>query len=148
MVEYSFGLLKPDCTEKKLELDVLSMIEAAGLRVCAMKRLRISQEQIDELYQRHIGKEFYPYLSAFLMSNEVVAYVVEGQKAIELLNELVGGSDPRKARPGTIRNTFGESITRNVTHSSYEVSDFIRESRIFFSNEELSVITAQWEVEI
>lgn len=141
-MEYSLGVLKPDCIERNLISEVLKMIEIPGLKVVAGKRLRLTQDNIDVLYARNIDKDFYLEMSLFLCSDDVYVYVVKGDDAINRLNEIVGDTDPQNAKNGTIRNKYGQSVRRNITHSSMNEESFWKELNVFFSKEEIcSILT-------
>ena len=137
---YSLGIMKPDCVERKLIDRVLSMIRRAGLKVVVVKMLSLTQDDIDIVYSRCKYKEFYSDMSAFLLSGDVCVYVIKGKNAINKLNMLVGETDPKLASPSTIRGELGESLRRNITHSSMNEESFWREIEIFFTQEEIKSI--------
>jgi len=139
-MNFTFGMLKPDSTEKSLGEEIFALIEKNGLRILLHKKIRLSQDQIDRLYIRNIGKDFFADMSEFLMSEDVTVYVATGDDALTRLNQLVGSTDPLTANEGTIRQKYGVSVTRNIAHSSNSEEEFWQEARIFFTEDELSVV--------
>ncbi|MEI7792180.1 MAG: nucleoside-diphosphate kinase [Candidatus Berkelbacteria bacterium] len=139
-MNFTFGMLKPDSTEKSLEEEIFALIEKNGLRISLRKKIRLSQDQIDRLYVRNIDKDFFASMSEFLMSEDVTVYVATGEDALAGLNLLVGSTDPLTANEGTIRQKYGVSVTRNIAHSSNSEEEFWQEARIFFTEDELSVV--------
>lgn len=137
-MRYSLGIMKPDCVERGLIDRVLSMVINAGLKVMAVKILCLKQSDIDIVYERCKYKEFYKDMSAFLLSGDVCIYVVEGSDAINRLNVLVGETNPLLADSGTIRGELGESLRRNITHSSMNEDSFWKELNVFFTAEEIN----------
>lgn len=132
-MKYSFGMLKPDCIERKLEKEVFEKIESAGLIVLATRRVLLMQEQIDIIYSCCNPSDFYQEMSAFLMSGECEVFIVKGNDAINRLNYLVGYRNPLLADEGTIRRCFGENMRRNVIHSTSNELTFWREVVLFFA---------------
>jgi len=137
---YSLGIMKPDCVKRKLINRVLFMVRQVGLKILTIKMLSLTQDDIDIVYGRCKYKEFYRDMSAFLLSGNVCVYVVKGENAINKLNMLVGQTDPKLANPGTIRGELGESLRRNITHSSMNKESFWRELNVFFARGEIKSI--------
>lgn len=146
-MEYSLGIMKPDCVCRGLISEVVKMVEIAGLEVVALKKLRLKQSDIDVVYERCRLKDYYRDMSDFLMSDDVCVYLVRGSDAINRLNIVVGDTDPATAACETIRHTFGETIRRNITHSSMSEESFWREIELFFTpNEIKELVLSRWEV--
>lgn len=137
-MNYSSGLLKPDCLKRGIEQKVLVAIEATGLRIIATKRVRLTQEQIAIVYKGCIEEAFYPELLAFFLSSDCMAYIVEGHNAIETLNRAVGHQQPALAREESIRYRFGLSVKENIIHSVEAEEMFWEEVLLFFDRSELS----------
>jgi len=131
-MNYSFGMLKPDCIERKLEKNVFERIESSGLIVKATRIVALKQEQIDIIYPCCKSGDFYQEMSKFLLSGRCEVFIVKGDDAINRLNDLVGYRDPLFAKEGTIRHCFGETIRRNIIHSVSSDLAFWEEVSLFF----------------
>ena len=138
---FSLGLLKPDCQSRRLIDKILHMIVDAGLEIVAIKTVRLNSTQIKAFYSQCIGEDYFEEMSSFLQSGYVTAYIVRAEDAISRLNSLVGKTDPKFARPGTIR-ALGIDIRHNLAHSSESHKEFLKEARIIFSDKELLSIGA------
>src|SRR4029077_19914112 len=112
-VERTFSILKPDATERNLTGAINAIIEKAGLRIVAQKRVRISREQAEKFYAVHRERPFFRELVDFMISGPVVVQVLEGDNAIAKSREVMGATDPAKAAAGTIRKTHAKSIGEN-----------------------------------
>ena len=130
MEEYSIGIIKPDAMRHCQE--IISIIETQGLKVISQKIVRLDKPSLMEIYKEHIDKDFFQSLCDFMRSSECLAFIVKGNNAIKALNEIVGATDSRKAKPGTIRNKFGTDIQKNAIHSSDTEEHFKRELKILF----------------
>ena len=117
-VERTFSILKPDATARNLTGAINAMIEQAGLRIIAQKRLRITREQAETFYAVHRERPFFRDLVEFMTSGPVVVQVLEGENAIAKYRDVMGATDPAKAAPGTIRKTHARSIQDNSVHGS------------------------------
>src|SRR6478672_11128576 len=102
-VERTFSILKPDATERNLTGAINAIIEKAGLRIVAQRRVRISREQAEKFYTVHRERPFFRELVEFMISGPVVVQVLEGENAIARYREVMGATDPAKAADGTIR---------------------------------------------
>src|SRR5215467_6033184 len=109
-IERTFSILKPDATERNLTGAINAIIEKAGLRIVAQKRVRISREQAERFYAVHRERPFFGELVEFMISGPVVVQVLEGEGAIARYREVMGATDPAKAANGTIRKTHARSI--------------------------------------
>ncbi len=131
MVEKTLMIIKPDATAKRAIGDIISMVEdkfeIAGI---IMKKLTV--EEAREFYAVHKGKPFYDSLVEFMTSGPVVGLLLQGEDAIKRLREVVGATDPSKARPGTIRAKFGTDIQRNAVHASDSPESAAYEIPFFF----------------
>jgi nucleoside-diphosphate kinase len=114
-----------------------AMIEKAGLRIVAQKRVRISREQAERFYAVHKERGFFRELVDFMMSGPVVVQVLEGDSAIAKYRDVMGATDPAKAAAGTIRKTHARSIGENSVHGSDAPETAIREIAQFFSENEI-----------
>jgi nucleoside-diphosphate kinase len=136
-IERTFSILKPDATERNLTGAINAIIEKAGLRVIAQKRVRISREQAEKFYAVHRERPFFRELVDFMVSGPVVVQVLEGDNAIAKYREVMGATDPAKAAPGTIRKTHAKSIGENSVHGSDAPETAVREIAQFFAENEI-----------
>jgi nucleoside-diphosphate kinase len=136
-LERTFSIIKPDAAGRNLTGAINAMIERAGLRIIAQKRLRITREQAETFYAIHRERPFFPELVEFMTSAPVVVQVLEGENAIAKYRELMGATDPAKAAPGTIRKVHAKSITENSVHGSDSPETAQTEIAQFFSGNEI-----------
>ncbi|AKG92537.1 nucleoside diphosphate kinase [Geoglobus ahangari] len=136
-VERTFVMVKPDGVQRGLIGEVVSRLERKGLKIVAMKMLRIPKEMAETHYAEHREKPFFNALVSYITSGPVVAMVVEGKSAISVVRNLVGKTNPVEAEPGTIRGDLAMDIGRNVVHASDSPESAKREISIFFSDDEI-----------
>lgn len=132
MSQRTLVLLKPDAVRRGLVGDILSRFEAKGLSIVAMEQRTIDGSKADEHYADHVEKDFYPPLRDFVTSGPLVALVLEGDEAIEVVRGLNGATDGRKAAPGTIRGDLSLSNRENLVHGSDSPQSATREIKIWF----------------
>jgi nucleoside-diphosphate kinase len=137
MTERTFVMVKPDGVRRGLVGEVIKRIEQKGLKIVAMKMVRLSEETAKEHYAEHVNKPFFPSLVEFITSGPVVSMVVEGNSAIEVMRRLCGATNPIESPPGTIRGDFGLDIGENIVHASDSPHSAEKEISIHFSNEEI-----------
>jgi nucleoside-diphosphate kinase len=136
-IERTFSILKPDATARNLTGAINAMIEQAGLRIIAQKRVRISREQAETFYGVHRERPFFRELVEFMTSGPVVVQVLEGESAIARYRDVMGATDPAKAAPGTIRKVHARSIGENSVHGSDAPETAVKEIAQFFSGNEI-----------
>jgi len=136
-VERTFSIIKPDATARNLTGAINAMIEQAGLRIIAQKRVRISREQAEAFYAVHRERPFFGELVEFMISGPVIVQVLEGENAVALNREIMGATNPVNAAPGTIRKDFAESIEANSVHGSDSPETAVQEIAFFFSTIEI-----------
>src|SRR6187397_531304 len=136
-VERTFSILKPDATERNLTGAINAIIEKAGLRIVAQKRVRISRDQAEKFYAVHRERPFFRELVEFMISGPVVVQVLEGENAIARYREVMGATDPAKAADGTIRKIHARSIGENSVHGSDAPDTAVREIAQFFSDNDI-----------
>jgi len=136
-VEQTLSLIKPDGVSRGLIGEVIKRFEAAGLKIRAMKMLRLSMEQARAFYAVHKERPFYDSLTAFMSSGPIVAMILEGEGAIDLNRKLMGATDYRQAEPGTIRADFARDIEANIVHGSDSPETAATEMAFFFNALEL-----------
>lgn len=125
-------LCKPDAVERGLVGEIISRIERKGLQIADIRLLRVDTEIADRHYAEHVDKPFYPELRAFITRGPSVAMVVEGTEAVPVVRALMGATNPREARPGTIRGDLALEVTENLVHGSDSPESAAREIEIFF----------------
>jgi nucleoside-diphosphate kinase len=135
--ERTFSILKPDATERNLTGAINAMIEAAGLRIVAQKRIRITRAQAEEFYGVHKARPFFGELVDFMTSGPVVVQVLEGENAIAKYRDIMGATDPSKAADGTIRKAHAKSIGENSVHGSDAADTAAKEIAQFFAGNEI-----------
>jgi len=136
-IERTFSILKPDATGRNLTGAINAIIEKAGLRIVAQKRVRISREQAEKFYAVHRERPFFRELVDFMVSGPVVVQVLEGENAIAKYRDVMGATDPAKAAAGTIRKTHAKSVGENSVHGSDAPDTAVREIAQFFAENEI-----------
>ena len=136
-IERTFSIIKPDATTRNLTGAINAMIEKAGLRIVAQKRVLIGREQAEIFYGVHRARPFFRELVDFMTSGPVVVQVLEGENAIAAYRDLMGATDPAKAAAGTIRKAFARSIGENSAHGSDAADTAQKEIAQFFAGNEI-----------
>jgi len=136
-VERTFSILKPDATARNLTGAINAMIEQAGLRIVAQKRVRMSLPQARTFYAVHKARPFFGELVDFMVSGPVVVQVLEGENAIAKYRDVMGATDPAKAAANTIRKVHAKSIGENSVHGSDSAENAAIEIAQFFSGNEI-----------
>jgi nucleoside-diphosphate kinase len=136
-IERTFSIIKPDATARNLTGAINAIIEGAGLRIVAQKRVRISREQAEAFYAVHRERPFFRDLVDFMISGPVVVQVLEGENAIAKYRDIMGATDPAKAADGTIRKLHARSIGENSVHGSDASDTAVKEIGQFFSENEI-----------
>lgn len=136
-MEKTFVMIKPDGVQRGLIGEIISRIERKGLKIVAMKMLRISKELAKKHYAEHQGKPFFDSLISYITSGPVVAMVIEGKEAVKVVRSLVGKTNPIEASPGTIRGDYAMDVGRNVIHASDSIESANREIALFFNENEI-----------
>ncbi len=136
-IERTFSIIKPDATARNLTGAINAMIEQAGLRIVAQRRVRITREQAETFYAVHRERPFFRELVEFMISGPVVVQVLEGENAIARYRDIMGATDPAKALPGTIRKLHGKSIAENSVHGSDAPETAQKEIAQFFAENDI-----------
>ncbi len=136
-VTRTFSIIKPDATRRNLTGAVTKMLEEAGLRVVASKRIHMSQEQAEGFYAVHKERPFFGELVDFMTSGPCVVQVLEGEDAVKRNRDIMGATNPADADEGTIRKTYAESIEANSVHGSDSDENAKIEIDFFFSEDEI-----------
>jgi nucleoside-diphosphate kinase len=136
-IERTFSILKPDATTRNLTGSINALIEQAGLRIVAQRRLRMRRADAEKFYAVHRERPFFKELVQTMTSGPVVVQVLEGENAIAKYREIMGATDPAKAAPGTIRKLFAKSVGENSVHGSDAADTAKQEIAQFFSDDEI-----------
>ncbi|HEX5183859.1 MAG TPA: nucleoside-diphosphate kinase [Allosphingosinicella sp.] len=135
--ERTFSIIKPDATRRNLTGAITKMLEEAGLRVVASRRIRMTRDQAEGFYAVHRERPFFNDLVAFMISGPVVVQVLEGENAVARNREVMGATDPAQAEEGTIRKAHAESIEANSVHGSDSAENAKIEIDFFFKPDEI-----------
>jgi nucleoside-diphosphate kinase len=136
-MERTFIIFKPDCVQRRLVGRILKRFEDKGLNLVAMKMLQITPDLAKQHYAEHVQKGWYPTLEAFITGGPVVAAVLEGLEAIQVVRDMLGATSGLKATPGTIRGDFSSSRQMNLVHGSDGPEAAAREIALYFKPNEL-----------
>ena len=136
-VTRTFSMIKPDATARNLTGKINAMLEDAGLRIVAQKRIHMTKAQAEKFYEVHAARPFYDELTTFMSSGPVVVQVLEGEDAIAKNREVMGATNPEEAAEGTIRKEYALSIGENSVHGSDGADTAKEEIAYFFSGLEL-----------
>ena len=135
-MEQTLSIIKPDAVQKNVIGKIVDRFESNGLRIAAMKKIRLSRCDAKEFYAVHKERPFFNDLVDFMVSGPVVVMVLEGLNAVAKNRELMGATNPKEAAPGTIRADFADSIDANAVHGSDSLENAKREVAFFFSTRE------------
>jgi nucleoside-diphosphate kinase len=136
-IERTFSIIKPDATARNLTGAINAVIEKAGLRIVAQKRVRWTRAEAERFYEEHKARPFYDELCTFMTSGPIVVQVLEGENAIAKYREVMGATDPAEAAEGTIRKLFARSKGENSCHGSDSPAAAQREIALNFKPEEI-----------
>ena len=131
-MEQTLSIIKPDAVERNLENEIKAFFEKRKLKILKIKKVKISKEEASEFYKVHQTKPFYSYLCNYLSSGPIVVMILEGENAISKNRQLMGSTDPMKAKEGTLRKMYGISIDKNSVHGSDSIENAKVEINFFF----------------
>jgi nucleoside-diphosphate kinase len=137
IMERSLVLIKPDAVQRGLAGEIIWRLERKGLKIVAMKMLHMDEKSAQRHYAVHKGKPFFNDLVKFITSSPLIAIVLQGRNAVEIIRQLMGETNPAKASSGTVRGDFGIDITHNLIHGSDSLENASAEIDLFFSAEEI-----------
>jgi len=135
--ERTFSIIKPDATRRNLTGRVNALLEEAGLRIVAQKRIQMTRAQVEGFYAVHSARPFFQSLCDFMTSGPVVVQVLEGENAVQRNRDVMGATNPENAAPGTIRKLYAESIEANSVHGSDSLENARAEIAFFFKDDEI-----------
>ena len=136
-MERTLSIIKPDAVAKNVIGKIIDRFETNGLRIAAMKKIKLSKEGAAKFYEVHKERPFFNDLVEYMTSGPVVVMVLEGENAVAKNRELMGATDPKEAAPGTIRADFAESIEANAVHGSDSLENAQKEIAFFFAQREI-----------
>lgn len=131
-------MVKPDGVQRGLVGEIITRFERKGLKIVGMKLVAVDRTLAEQHYDIHRGKPFFEPTVAYITSSPVIAIVLEGFNAVEMVRNMMGKTDPQKAEVGTIRGDFGQFIGRNIVHGSDSIENAQKEIDLWFSEEELA----------
>jgi nucleoside-diphosphate kinase len=137
MTERTFSIIKPDATERNLTGKVNAVIEDAGLRIVAQRRIRMSRAQAEKFYEIHKERPFFGELVDFMISGPVVVQVLEGDNAVLRYRDVMGATNPANAAEGTIRKLFAKNVGENSVHGSDSAENAKIEIAQFFTDDQI-----------
>ena len=137
MIEKTFVMVKPDGVQRGLVGKIVQRFEERGLKICAMKMMKIQTELAERHYGEHKGKGFYEPLLSYITSGPVVCMVLEGENAVAAVRTMMGKTNPQDAAPGTIRADYSQVTGRNIVHGSDSSESAKREINLFFNDYEI-----------
>ncbi len=130
--EKTLSIIKPDAVERGLETEIKKIFTDNKLNIVDIKKIQITKEEAEKFYEVHQTKPFYEQLCSYLSSGPIIAMILEGENAIQKNRDLMGATDPKKAKDGTIRKLYGVSIDKNSVHGSDSSENAIKEIDFFF----------------
>ena len=133
----TFSIIKPDAVERNKIGEITAMLENAGLRVVASKRLKLDQAKASQFYEVHKERPFFQSLCDFMCSGPIVVQVLEGEDAVKRNREIMGATNPDEAAEGTIRKKYALSLEKNSVHGSDSLENAKIEISHFFSDEDI-----------
>ena len=135
--ERTFSIIKPDAVERNKIGEITAMLESAGLRVVASKRIKLNQEKAAQFYGVHKDRPFFQSLCDFMCSGPIIVQVLEGENAVQKNRDVMGATNPEEAAEGTIRKKYALSLEKNSVHGSDSLENATIEINHFFSEEDI-----------
>ena len=135
--ERTFSIIKPDAVERNKIGEITAMLESAGLRIVASKRIKLNQEKAAQFYGVHKDRPFFQNLCDFMCSGPIIVQVLEGENAVQKNRDVMGATNPEEAAEGTIRKKYALSLEKNSVHGSDSSENAIIEINHFFSEEDI-----------
>lgn len=136
-IEQTFSIIKPNAMKKNAIGDIISMFEANGLKIAALKITVLSKSKAEEFYAEHKERPFFGELVSFMTSGPVALMCLQGENAVLKNREIMGATDPKKANAGTVRAKFGDNVGENAVHGSDSAASAARELALFFEKQEI-----------
>ena len=133
-IEQTLSIIKPDAMERSLDGEIKLMFEKDGFKIAKEKKIQLAKHEAEQFYKVHETKPFYNDLCEYLSSGPIMVMILEKENAVLTNRELMGATNPKDAKEGTIRKKFGISIDKNSVHGSYSVENAKIEIDFFFKN--------------
>ncbi len=130
--ERTLIMLKPDAVARGIIGEIIARFEKKGFKILALRMMRFDRRIANDFYSPHVGKPFFPELEKFITSGPLIAAILEGSNAVDVVRRMIGSTKSFEASSGTIRGDYGLGITDNVIHASDSAESFSRESKILF----------------
>tara|TARA_Y100000996_G_C22503203_1_gene635288 strand:- start:86 stop:502 length:417 start_codon:yes stop_codon:yes gene_type:complete len=137
-MERTFSIIKPDATKRNITGKINSLIEDNGLRIIAQKRIRLEKSQAEDFYKIHKDKPFFNDLIQYMTSEPVILQVLESENAVNKYREIMGATNPKEAKEGTIRNLHALNVQENSVHGSDSIENANIEINFFFHDNEIT----------
>ncbi len=137
-MEKTFSIIKPDATKRNITGKINSLIEGSGLRIIAQKRIKLDKSQAEDFYKIHKDKPFFNDLVDYMTSEPVVLQVLESENAVNKYREIMGATNPKEAKEGTIRNLYALNVQENSVHGSDSNENANIEIKFFFHDNEIT----------
>ena len=131
-MEKSLVLIKPDAVEKNIIGEILKFYEDGGLKIVALRMVKVERQLAEQHYEEHVGKAFYEKLMNFITRSPLCAVILEGENCIENVRQINGATNPKDQKKGTIREKYAKDITENVVHASDSIESANREINLWF----------------
>ena len=136
-IERTFSIIKPDAVKRNKIGEITAMLESAGLRIVASKRIKLNQEKAAQFYGVHKDRPFFQNLCDFMCSGPIIVQVLEGENAVQKNRDVMGATNPEESAEGTIRKKYALSLEKNSVHGSDSPENAIIEINHFFSEEDI-----------
>ena len=137
VTERTFSIIKPDAVERNKIGEITAMLESAGLRIVASKRIKLNQKKAAQFYGVHKDRPFFQSLCDFMCSGPIIVQVLEGENAVQKNRDVMGATNPEEAADGTIRKKYALSLEKNSVHGSDSLENATIEINHFFSEEDI-----------
>ena len=136
-IERTFSIIKPDAVERNKIGEITAMLESAGLRIVASKRIKLNYEKAAQFYEVHKDRPFFQSLCDFMCSGPIIVQVLEGENAVQKNRDVMGATNPEEAAEGTIRKKYALSLEKNSVHGSDSLENATIEINHFFSEQDI-----------
>ncbi len=133
MIETTLLMIKPDAVQRGLIGRIITRVEEKGFKIIGIKMQQLTESKVEQLYDIHLEKPFFPILKDFILAAPIVALAIQGPSAVKVIRTLAGATNSPEAQPGTIRGDFGLNLTKNIVHSSDKVERAKYELSILFN---------------
>lgn len=147
MIETTLLMIKPDAVQRGLIGRIITRVEEKGFKIIGIKMQKLAESKVEQLYDIHLEKPFFPILKEFILAAPIIALAIQGPNAVKVIRTLAGATNSPEAQPGTIRGDFGLNLTKNIVHSSDKVERAKYELSILFNENDFfdyELINEMW----